>query len=131
MLRPLRPWLPGHLPRWVPFRLRTWWARALGHGLPQRWGYIVDERPRWQRMWSRLTYRLHKPEQHDRSDGQNYVGWTARLTEPDGDYPAGSEGAVVGAAVQCGEFAHEIDFGDWHLTTPLPWPGIELVRPSR
>lgn len=61
VLRPLRPWLPAHLPPWVPFRLRAGWARVLGYGLPHRWGYIEDNRPRWRRVWSRLTWRLRKP----------------------------------------------------------------------
>ncbi|MGH3912198.1 MAG: hypothetical protein ACRDTC_02110 [Pseudonocardiaceae bacterium] len=132
MLRPLRPWLPSLLPWRVPFRLRVWWAWALGNGLPQRWGYIVDVRPRWRRVWSCLTRRLHKPEQLDRSDGRDYRGWTARVVADDeGILPVGVRGPVVGSE-RCrgGELRHTIELPDHTLTTPLPWLGIELIKPD-
>ena len=95
-------------------------------------GYAEYQRPLWPWQWVR--WWLHRArvrrEPRDRSDGQLYVGWTARLTEPDGEYPAGSEGVVVGTDTQCGELAHTIQFDGWRLTVPLPWRGIDLVEPG-
>lgn len=116
----------------MPFRLRVWWAWALGYGLPQRWGYIVDVRPQRRRVWSRLTRRLRKPEQLDRSDGRDYRGWTARVVADDeGILSVGVRGLVV-SSQRCrgGKLLHTIELPDHTLTTPLPWPGIELIKPD-
>lgn len=131
MLHTLRARLPGHLPGWVPFALRVHWARAMGTGLPHRWHYLPSTRTRRQRLWSRLTWRLRRPEQHDRSDGRDYRGFTALVTAADHpmDPPVGVQGLVVGSyRSRGGELLHLVEFPGHDVTTPLPWPGIELVR---
>lgn len=131
MLHTLRARLPGHLPRWVPFVLRVRWARAVGAGLPHRWHYLPSTRTRWQMLWSRLTWRLRRPEQHDRSDGRDYRGFTARVVHADDpmDPPAGAQGLVVSShRSRGGELLHRVDFPNHDVTMPLPWPGIDLIR---
>ena len=90
--------------------------------------YAEFRRPR--RPWGWPRWLVARRRRRDRSDGRLYVGWSARLVEPDGEHPAGAVGSVVAARVWCGEFAHDVDFGGWVVTVPLPWPGIELVRPE-
>jgi hypothetical protein len=132
MLHALRARLPGHLPMFTPFVLRVWWARLVGYPPPQRWGYLMSDRPAWKRVWSRLTWRLRKPEPtEDRSDGRDYRGFTATVvTDEDGLLPVGAQGPVVSSRhSRSGELLHTIELPDHTLTTPLPWPGIELIAP--
>lgn len=131
MLRALRARLPGHLPMWVPFPLRMHWARAMGTGLPHRWHYLPSTLPWWKRRWLRLTWRLRRPKQEDRSDGVDYRGWTARVTAVDDpmDPPVGAQGLVASSyRSRGGELLHRVEFPHHNMTTPLPWPGIELIR---
>lgn len=128
----LRARLPEHLPLSVPFVLRARWARLRGTPAPQRWGYLAFDRPAWLRVWSRLTWRLRKPEpREDRSDGRDYRGFTARVVlDEDGHLPAGAQGRVVTSRYSAGgELLHTIELPDRTLTAPLPWPGIELIKP--
>src|ERR1051326_572514 len=111
MLHALRARLPGHLPRFMPFVLRVWWARLVGYPPPQRWGYLVSYRPAWKRVWVRLTWRLRKPEPtKDRSDGRDYRGFTARVVaDEEGILPVGAQGPVVSSRhSRRGELLHTL-----------------------
>ncbi|HEY2765982.1 MAG TPA: hypothetical protein VGJ13_18525 [Pseudonocardiaceae bacterium] len=116
----------------VPFVLRVRYARLLGYPPPRRWGYLVSDRPTWKQAWSRLTWRLHRPQpREDRSDGRDYRGWTARVAfDEDGMLPVGAEGPVVASMRSGGELLHRIELPDHSLTVPHPWPGIDLIPPQ-
>ncbi|MGH4013187.1 MAG: hypothetical protein ACRDSL_04495 [Pseudonocardiaceae bacterium] len=67
----------------------------------------------------------------DRSDGRDYTGWEVRIVEGRHQFlpPVDTPGRVVGTDRQCGELAQRIEFSGSTVTAPLPWPGIELVKP--
>lgn len=86
---------------------------------PHRRSLVVWLRRRWWR-WVRVV---------DRSDGRDYVSWTALVRgEHYGLPPDGTRGVVVRADRQCGELAHHLEFPGSTVIIPLPWPGIELTE---
>lgn len=91
--------------------------------------YAEYRRPCWPRRWA--SWWVARRRSRDRSDGRDYVSWTVLVSgEHDGLPPEGTRGRVVATDRQCGELAHRIEFPDRAVTAPLPWPGIELIRPS-
>lgn len=94
--------------------------------------YAEYRRPVWPWQWVRWWVARQQDRRHppDRSDGRDYTGWEVLVrVDHDGLLPAGTRGRVVSSDRQCGELAHRIEFPGWTVTTPLPWPGIELVAP--
>lgn len=100
--------------------------------------YCEYVRPVWPWQWVRWwVARWRDRRRGPLNDGQDYVGWSARVVDDTGrdgmallGPPVGQVGTVTGSEVQCGELVHHIDFEGWVVTTPLKADGIELIRPS-
>lgn len=97
--------------------------------MPRQGSYAPYSRGLWARI-RRWRHRNDIPA--DRSDGRDYTGWTARvsLSADPPIAPVGTLGVIRGSDRQCGELAHRIEFPNVVVTTPLPWPGIELIEPA-
>lgn len=91
--------------------------------------YAEYRRLFWPWEWGRWWLARRRSRQPV-ADGRVYVGWSALLRTGESGYPAGTAGIVVDSRRQCGDLVHDIDFGEWRVTTPLPSRLFTLISPG-